>query len=131
MRIMAEERGLRRRYVIPVPVLTPRLSSLWIHLVTPISHRIARPLATRNRRLALRAEMKLPGEALLEFTLEPEGSGTRLMQTARFLPRGLAGLAYWYAVLPLHAVVFRGMLQGVRRAAADFAHVSPVPPRLA
>ena len=51
MRIMAEERGLRRRYVIPVPVLTPRLSSLWIHLVTPISHRIARPLAEglRNR----------------------------------------------------------------------------------
>jgi uncharacterized protein YndB with AHSA1/START domain len=75
----------------------------------------------RNRRLALRAEMKLPGEALLEFTLEPEAGGTRLTQTARFLPRGLAGLAYWYAVLPLHAVVFRGMLQGVRRAAADFA----------
>ena len=51
MRIMAEERGLRRRYVVPVPVLTPRLSSLWIHLVTPISHRIARPLAEglRNR----------------------------------------------------------------------------------
>jgi hypothetical protein len=51
MRIMAEERGLRQRYVIPVPVLTPRLSSLWIHLVTPISHRIPRPLADglRNR----------------------------------------------------------------------------------
>ncbi|HEX9187009.1 MAG TPA: NAD(P)H-binding protein, partial [Vicinamibacteria bacterium] len=51
MRIMAEERGLRRRFVIPVPVLTPRLSSLWIHLVTPISARIARPLAEglRNR----------------------------------------------------------------------------------
>ena len=82
----------------------------------------------RNRRLALRAEMKLPGEALLEFTLEPEAGGTRLTQTARFLPRGLAGLAYWYSVLPLHAVVFRGMLQGVRRAAADFARF---PPRLA
>jgi uncharacterized protein YbjT (DUF2867 family)/uncharacterized protein YndB with AHSA1/START domain len=264
MRIMAEERGLRRRYVIPVPVLTPRLSSLWIHLVTPISHRIARPLAEglrnrvvcrndeaqrlmpqnllgvreairaaldrvahddvetswsmagpipgdpdwaggtvftdrrsllveappeavwravvriggghgwyaadglwrlrgwmdrlvggpglrrgrrdpeevgygealdfwrvtgidRNRRLALRAEMKLPGEALLEFTLEPEAGGTRLAQTAKFLPRGLAGLAYWYTVLPLHAVVFRGMLQGVRRAATDFARVPPRP----
>ena len=45
MRIMAEERGLRRRLVIPVPVLTPQLSALWIHLVTPLSHRIARPLA--------------------------------------------------------------------------------------
>jgi uncharacterized protein YbjT (DUF2867 family) len=51
MRVMAEERGLPRRWVIPVPVLTPRLSSLWIHLVTPLSHRIARPLAEglRNR----------------------------------------------------------------------------------
>ncbi|HSD29823.1 MAG TPA: SDR family oxidoreductase [Vicinamibacteria bacterium] len=261
MRIMAEERGLRRRYVIPVPVLTPRLSALWIHLVTPISHRIARPLAEglrnrvvcrddeaqrlmpqellgvreairaaldrvahddvettwsmagpvpgdpdwaggtvftdrrslvveapleavwravvriggghgwyaadglwrlrgwidrlvggpglrrgrrdpeevgygealdlwrvtgidRNRRLALRAEMKLPGEALLEFAMEPVAGGTRLTQTARFLPRGLAGLAYWYAVLPLHAVVFRGMLEGVRRAASELARPS-------
>ena len=239
---------------IPVPVLTPRLSSLWIHLVTPISHRIARPLAEglrnrvvcrndeaqrlmpqellsvreairaaldrvahddvettwsmagkipgdpdwaggtvftdrrslvveappeavwravvriggghgwyaadglwrlrgwmdrlvggpglrrgrrdpdevgfgealdfwrvvgieKNRRLSLRAEMKLPGEALLEFSLEPEAAGTRLTQTARFLPRGLAGLAYWYAVLPLHGIVFRGMLKGIQRAA--------------
>ena len=51
MRIMAEERGLPRRLVVPVPVLTPRLSSLWIQLVTPLSHRIARPLAEglRNR----------------------------------------------------------------------------------
>ena len=51
MRIMAEERGLRRRLVIPVPVLTPRLSSLWIHLVTPLSREIAIPLAEglRNR----------------------------------------------------------------------------------
>lgn len=45
MRIMAEELGLRKRLIIPVPVLTPRLSSLWIHLVTPLSSRIARPLA--------------------------------------------------------------------------------------
>jgi hypothetical protein len=71
----------------------------------------------KNRRLSLRAEMKLPGEALLEFSLAPEAAGTRLTQTARFRPRGLAGLAYWYAVLPLHAVVFRGMLQGIRAAA--------------
>ena len=51
MHLMAEERGLRRRLLIPVPVLTPWLSSLWIHLVTPLSHRIARPLAEglRNR----------------------------------------------------------------------------------
>jgi uncharacterized protein YbjT (DUF2867 family) len=264
MRIVAEERGLRRRLVIPVPVLTPRLSSLWIHLVTPVSHAIARPLAEglRNpvvcrddaasrlmpqrllgvreairvaldqvachevetgwcdagpiqgdpdwaggsvftdrraidvaaspadvfatmariggetgwygtgwlwrirgvldhlvggpglrrgrrdasrvafgdaidfwrvtgvdpgRRLALRAEMRLPGEALLEFTIEPSPGGAdrcRLIQTARFLPRGLSGLVYWYAVLPVHHVVFGRMLAGMRRAAEAGAATS-------
>ncbi len=51
MQIMARSLGLRKRVVIPVPVLTPRLSSLWIHLVTPIDRHIARPLAEglRNR----------------------------------------------------------------------------------
>jgi uncharacterized protein YbjT (DUF2867 family) len=254
MRIMAEERGLGRRYVLPVPVLTPRLSSLWIHLVTPISHRIARPLAEglrnrvvcrdgeaqrllpqtlltvrqairaaldhvaqdevetiwsmagpvpgdpdwaggtvftdrreiaveappeavyaavvrigggqgwyaadglwrlrglldrlvggpglrrgrrdaeevgygealdfwrvtgleKNQRLALRAEMKLPGEALLEFEIAGDARGARLVQTARFRPKGLLGLAYWYAILPLHAIVFEGMIQGIRQEA--------------
>jgi len=256
MRIMAEERGLARRLVLPVPVLTPSLSSLWIHLVTPIGHRIARPLADglRNpvvcrsdeaarlmpqrllgareairvaldqlaqldvetgwsdggpisgdpdwaggtvftdrrevdvaasgtevflvlariggqtgwygadrlwrmrgaldrlvggpglrrgrrdaarvafgdaidfwrvtgveagRRLVLRAEMRLPGAASLEFTIEPtaERDRCRLVQTARFLPRGVLGLAYWYAMKPLHAVVFNRTLDGIRRRA--------------
>jgi hypothetical protein len=257
MSVMAAARGLPRRLVVPVPVLTPRLSSLWIHVVTPISHRIARPLAEglRNRvvcrddtaqrlmprellsvraaieaalgqtdsgeletkwsdagpipgdpdwsggttfedrrstvvqappaavyravcrigggqgyyaadwlwrlrgamdrlvggpglrrgrrdpenvsygealdfwrvtgiepgrRLRLRAEMKLPGEALLEFEVAPV-PGTagvcRLIQTARFKPKGLAGLLYWYAVKPLHDHVFSGMLRGIRRTA--------------
>lgn len=255
MSSMAEVRGLPRRRVAAVPVLTPRLSSLWIHLVTPISARVARPLAEglRNEvicrddealrlmpqelltvkraielglenlhtshvettwtdagpmagdpdwsggdvfreswqvdiaaspntvfravcriggghgwyaadalwkirgwmdklvggpglrrgrrdpervsygdaldfwrvtdieapmRLSLRAEMKLPGEAQLGFAIEPlENGQTRLVQTAHFIPRGLSGLAYWYAVLPLHGFVFRGMLDGIRRSA--------------
>ena len=256
---MAKATGLRPRMIVPVPLLTPRLSSLWIHLVTPVSYRMARPLADglRNRvvcrddaarklmpgpllsvreaveaavgrlrhgevetawsdagvvpgdpdwaggkvfvdrrevrvraspravfdavcrvggghgyyaadwlwhlrgwmdrlaggpglrrsrrhperlgfgdaldfwrvtavdpprRLSLRAEMKLPGDALLEFEMEPAAAGpgeaaTLLVQTARFKPRGLAGLAYWYAVLPLHGYVFRGMLNGIRHQA--------------
>ncbi|MHC4990046.1 MAG: SDR family oxidoreductase [Planctomycetota bacterium] len=255
MRIMAVERGLPRRLVIPVPVLTPKLSSLWIHLVTPLSSHIARPLAeglrnrvvcrdddaTRlmpqelltvreaiaealgkleaqdvetswadagpmpgdpdwsggtvfvdrraieveaspaelyaaacrigggqgyytadwlwrmrglmdrlvggpglrrgrrnpasvgygealdfwrvtgiepNRLLELRAEMKLPGVATLAFEIEPRGDHrSRLVQTARFKPKGLLGLLYWYAVLPLHHVVFNGMLRGIGRSA--------------
>lgn len=257
MDIMSDALGLRRRKVIPVPVLTPRLSSLWIHLVTPISHRIARPLAEglRNRvvcrnhdvlallphacmkvrqaiaaalgkrsraeiesawsdagpipgdadwaggkvfidqrrveiaatpdtvfdvvcrlggdhgyfaadwlwrlrgvmdrliggpglrrgrrhptRLAfgeavdfwrvtkiemsrlleLRAEMRLPGVATLTFEAIPRGEGgSELIQTARFKPRGLAGIAYWYAVAPLHGIVFQGMLNGIQAAAAQ------------
>lgn len=253
MHVMTEALGLRRRLIVPVPVLTPRLSSLWIDFVTPLSKEIARPLAEglrnrvvarddsirqliplsllgvreaieralgntrsravetswsdagpvpgdpdwaggtsfvdrrerivdagasevfwavcrigggngwyaadtlwrirglmdqlvggpglrrgrrdperigygdaldfwrvtsieQDRHLSLRAEMKLPGQALLAFELEPLGEQrTRLVQTARFLPRGLAGLAYWYAVLPFHGIVFRGMLGGIQR----------------
>jgi uncharacterized protein YbjT (DUF2867 family) len=261
MQVMAEALGVRKRLIIPIPVLTPRLSSLWIHLVTPLSHRIARPLSEglrnrvvcrnneaarlmpqtlltigeaidaalghaqsnevettwsdagpipgdpdwsggkvfvdrrsveiaapadvvyravcrigggqgyyaadwlwrvrgwmdrlaggpglrrgrrdpetvafgealdfwrvtgieENRRLELRAEMKLPGEAMLEFEIQPiEGKtdACKLVRTARFKPRGLSGLAYWYAVLPLHGVVFKGMLEGIRQAAEDMA----------
>lgn len=266
MQIVAKERGLRKRWILPVPVLTPKLSSLWIHLVTPVSHRIARPLAEglrnrvvcrnddavrlipqplftvresiaealrqiasssvetswsdagrlpgdpdwaggtvyehrrsvllcassavvyrvvcrigggngwyaadtlwrargfmdrlvggpglrrgrrnaedvrygdaldfwrvtgieRDRRLELRAEMKLPGEAILEFTITPceaHPGQTRLTQTARFLPKGLGGILYWYSVLPFHGIVFRSMLGGIRRAVeAEEAGASP------
>ncbi len=259
LRVMAEELRLPRRWIIPVPVLTPRLSSYWIHLVTPLSHEIAQPLAEglknpvvcrenriaslipqqllsvreairaalssmaanhvettwsmagpipgdpdwaggavfrdsrqveidapdwaafravcrvggghgwytadwlwhirgwidrlmggpglrrgrrdpesvgygealdfwrvvgidRDRRLALRAEMKLPGEALLEFAIEPAGERRcKLRQTALFRPRGLLGLGYWYAVVPLHHIVFRGMLRGIERESREIA----------
>lgn len=80
--------------------------------------RVAEP----PRRLLLGAEMRLPGRATLEFEVEPEGDGARLVQRARFRPRGLWGLAYWYGVHPLHALVFRGMLRGLARASAQDAH---------
>ncbi len=259
IRIMAEELGLPRRWLIPVPVLTPRLSSYWIHLVTPLSHKIAIPLAeglknpvvcrddriTRlvpqklldvreairaalsqvtarqvetswsmagpmpgdpdwsggtvfrdsrevainvpaaavfraicrlggqrgwhganwlwairgwldrlaggpglrrgrrdpevlsygealdfwrvvgiepDRSVSLRAEMRLPGEALLQFRIEPGNKGQCILhQTALFRPRGLLGLIYWYAVLPFHQPVFRGMLEGIQRDAVEIA----------
>ncbi|MGC8551282.1 MAG: SDR family oxidoreductase [Phycisphaerae bacterium] len=255
--LMARAQSLRRRIIVPVPLLTPRLSSLWIHLVTPLSYRVARPLADglknrvvcrdsrstelmpgppltpaeaialaagkvdsddvetswsdagvipgdpdwagghvfkdvrtvevsataaatfqaacrvggghgyyaadwlwhirgwmdrlvggpglrrkrrsssqlsfgdaldfwrvteirENERLRLRAEMKLPGDAQLEFEIKPAlGIANKciLVQTARFRPSGLFGLLYWYAVLPLHGYVFRRMLGGIRREA--------------
>jgi uncharacterized protein YbjT (DUF2867 family) len=70
-----------------------------------------------DRRLRLAAEMKLPGRAWLEFEVQTEGGECRLRQTATFDPLGLAGLAYWYAVWPLHQLVFAGMLRGIARAA--------------
>jgi uncharacterized protein YbjT (DUF2867 family) len=257
MREMAAALHLRRRLILPIPVLTPRLSSLWIHLVTPLAASIARPLAEglRNRvvctndeaallmphqcltirqsmdaalakigqgevetawsdagvmpgdpvwaggtkfvdrrtavaaappgaawsaicaiggergyygadwlwrlrgimdrliggpglrrgrrspqalrlgdaldfwrvttiesprHLVLTAEMKLPGVATLSFEIEPvpdDAKACTIVMTARFSPRGFLGIAYWYAVLPLHGVVFRGMLAGLVREA--------------
>jgi len=257
-RIYAQEAGLPKRLIIPVPILTPTLSSLWIHLVTPIPSTIARPLAEglRNpvicqenrireiipqklltcretirlalektkmqqvdscwtdasgplppewvycgdtpyaggtilecgyrlrlqatpaevwkpivslggkngyffgnalwklrggldrllggigfrggrrhptelrvgdaldfwrvlevepeKRLMLLAEMKLPGEAILDFSLTatPQG-GTEIRQVARFLPRGLGGLLYWYVLEPFHHWVYGGMLKAM------------------
>lgn len=264
MRLMAEVLELPRRLVIPVNVLTPRLSSRWIHIVTPISHKLARPLAEglRNelvcrdqeaqrllpgpcltaresisravavhragetptswsdagpmpgdptwaggaefrdertriawatpdavfralcriggdtgyfgagalwklrglldrcvggpglrrgrrdpnelrfgdavdfwrvaevepaRRLELVAEMRLPGDARLRWTLEPRPGGRTLVtQTAVFRPKGLLGLAYWWAVFPMHGFVFDGMLRGLCRTAEA---VGDGPPR--
>jgi hypothetical protein len=70
-----------------------------------------------GRLLRLRAEMRLPGRAWLQFEVEPAGEGSVIHQTAMFDPVGLFGLAYWYAAWPLHQVVFRGMLRGIARAA--------------
>ena len=68
--------------------------------------------------LRLRAEMKVPGLAWLEFhvTSAPRGRAT-LRQRATFFPHGLAGQAYWYAVLPFHGVVFPSMLRRISDAA--------------
>jgi uncharacterized protein YbjT (DUF2867 family) len=74
--------------------------------------------AEPGRRLKLVAEMKVPGEAVLELLLTEGSDGaTEVRQRALFRPRGLLGLLYWYSVLPLHNIVFGGMLRGIARAA--------------
>jgi uncharacterized protein YbjT (DUF2867 family) len=70
-----------------------------------------------DRLLRLAAEMKVPGRAWLEFSIENQGESSIIRQTAIFDPVGLPGIAYWYAVYPLHALVFRGMLAGIAREA--------------
>jgi uncharacterized protein YbjT (DUF2867 family) len=72
----------------------------------------------RDRLLRLRAEMKLPGEAWLLFQLEPKNGGTRIVQKALFAPRGLAGLAYWYLLYPVHRVIFSGLIREIARRSA-------------
>lgn len=70
-----------------------------------------------NKLLRLAAEMKVPGRAWLEFEVEEVEAGkTEVRQTAIFDPVGLFGLAYWYALFPLHEFVFAGMLRNVCRA---------------
>ncbi len=66
-----------------------------------------------GRRLRLRAEMKLPGRAWLEFEVAGDADGSTIRQTATFDPRGLFGLAYWYGVWPVHRAIFVGMLRRI------------------
>jgi uncharacterized protein YbjT (DUF2867 family) len=84
-----------------------------------------------GRLLRLAAEMKLPGRAWLEFRLEDHHRGTLLRQIAIFDPVGLFGICYWYALYPLHEIVFRGLLRDIGAHAAkvttpaDGAEVMP------
>ena len=72
-----------------------------------------------DRLLRLTAGLKLPGRGWLEFRVAPIGDGSRslIRQTATFDPRGWTGRLYWYAVLPLHALLFRGLLRRIARHA--------------
>ena len=70
-----------------------------------------------NHLLRLRAEMKLPGKAWLEFTSETgKDSQTQLIQTAYFAPKGLWGFLYWYILYPLHSLIFSGLIERIKEA---------------
>ena len=69
-----------------------------------------------GRRLLLRAEMKVPGKAWLEYEVVPDGERSWLLQTALFAPRGLPGAAYWYLLYPLHRVIFTDMVKAIAKA---------------
>jgi uncharacterized protein YbjT (DUF2867 family) len=70
-----------------------------------------------NRFLRLRAEMKLPGRAWLEFEVTGDETQSTIRQTASFDPVGLSGLVYWYGISPAHHFVFGGMLRNLAKAA--------------
>lgn len=71
----------------------------------------------RPRLLRLRAEMRVPGRAWLQFDVEPTSVGSRLTQTAYFHPSGPAGYAYWYLLLPVHDPIFRFTVRALARRA--------------
>jgi hypothetical protein len=88
-----------------------------------------------NETLLLRAEMRVPGQAWLEFRLSDSTAsngassgtvgtrvGTHVVQRAIFRPRGLAGRLYWWALIPFHAIIFPGMLRNALGHAEKSTH---------
>jgi len=82
----------------------------------------------QDQKLLLRAEMKVPGRAWLQFEVQPVGGYRRLMQTAYFAPKGLSGLLYWYLLYPVHRLIFSGLIVKVAERAAALS--TSVPPDL-
>ncbi len=99
--------GLRRGRRDPVEVRAGDALDFWrVEEVQP------------GRSLRLRAEMKVPGRAWLQFEAVPNGEGkTLLTQTAFFAPKGLFGLLYWYLLYPIHGLIFQGMIDQIGRRA--------------
>jgi uncharacterized protein YbjT (DUF2867 family) len=98
--------GLRRSRRDPIELLPGEALDFWrVEVVEP------------PHLLRLRAEMKVPGHAWLQWETVPEGSGTRLVQTALFAPTGLWGMLYWYSLYPVHKVIFSDLINAVARDA--------------
>jgi hypothetical protein len=95
--------GLRRGRTSPVDVYPGDALDFWRVMVADKD----------ARRLLLFAEMKLPGEAWLEFHIMEVDGKYILRQTATFRPKGLLGRMYWYSVLPFHNLMFNGMLRNI------------------
>lgn len=97
--------GLRRGRRHPTELLAGEAVDFWrVEAIEP------------GRLLRLRAEMRVPGQAWLQWEARPEGDGTRLVQTAIFAPRGLAGALYWNALYPIHALIFSDLARAIARA---------------
>jgi uncharacterized protein YbjT (DUF2867 family) len=96
---MAGGTGLRRGRTHPSDIHAGDALDFWRVLLAD----------KENKRLLLYAEMKLPGEAWLEFRIEEENNQWYLFQEATFRPSGLAGRLYWYSITPFHYFIFNGM----------------------
>lgn len=98
--------GLRRGRRHPADILPGEALDFWrVEKVDP------------PRLLRLRAEMKLPGLAWLQWETFPSGSGTVLVQTAMFAPKGLGGTLYWYGLYPFHKMIFSDLIGAIAKDA--------------
>ncbi len=96
--------GLRRGRTLPNEINPGDALDFWRVLIAD----------KKNARMLLFAEMKLPGEAWLEFKIEKNKNGIDILkQTATFRPHGILGRLYWYSVVPLHFFVFSGMIKNL------------------
>jgi hypothetical protein len=95
--------GLRRGRTNPDEINTGDVIDFWRVLLAD----------KENMRLLLYAEMKLPGEAWLEFKIYTKDHEYYLNQTATFRPHGLAGRLYWYTLWPIHYIIFNGMIKQI------------------
>lgn len=95
--------GLRRGRTHPNQIYTGDVLDFWRVLYAD----------KESKRLLLFAEMKLPGEAWLEFCINDKNE---LIQTATFRPKGLWGRLYWYLMLPFHYFIFGGMIRNIANA---------------
>lgn len=95
--------GLRRGRTHPTRLKTGDALDFWRVLLAD----------EKNRRLLLYAEMKLPGEAWLEFEIVPQETGGTLKQTAYFRPNGVWGRFYWYSLYPFHALIFSRLAEHI------------------
>jgi hypothetical protein len=71
-----------------------------------------------GRRLTLLMEMKAPGAGVLEFVVQPQGTGSSVTATAYWHPAGVWGLIYWYSLVPAHAFIFRGLTRAILERAS-------------
>lgn len=70
---------------------------------------------SKDERLLMRAEMKMPGRAWLEFSIKPESGRRRLSVIAYYDTKSLAGKLYWYACLPFHHFIFKHLVEEIER----------------
>ena len=108
--------GIRRGRRHPDEIRTGEALDFWrVEAVEP------------DRLMRLRAEMKVPGKAWLEFQSEPKENQTLFAVTAYFEPYGLPGFLYWYAMWPFHSFLFDGLTRRLASRARVLAHAFPSP----